>query len=75
MVLVHRAREDYLSISEKYFENKTSINSNPYLCFHYMQNETAGMKLAVDAIVSGYSKHDGVSVLLIQRKYELFKNG
>lgn len=32
------------------------------------------MKLAVDAIVFGYSKQDGVSVLLIQRKYEPFKN-
>ena len=32
------------------------------------------MKVAVDAIVFGYSKDDGVSVLLIQRKYEPFKN-
>lgn len=32
------------------------------------------MKLAVDAIVFGYSKQDGVSVLLIQRKYEPYKN-
>ena len=32
------------------------------------------MKVAVDAIVFGYSKIDGVSVLLIQRKYEPFKN-
>lgn len=32
------------------------------------------MKVAVDAIVFGYSKTDGVSVLLIQRKYEPFKN-
>ena len=32
------------------------------------------MKLAVDAIVFGYSKQDGVSVLLIQRKYEPFRN-
>ena len=31
------------------------------------------MKVAVDAIVFGYSKTDGVSVLLIQRKYEPFK--
>lgn len=31
------------------------------------------MKVAVDAIVFGYSKADGVSVLLIQRKYEPFK--
>jgi 8-oxo-dGTP diphosphatase len=32
------------------------------------------MKVATDAIVFGYSKNDGVSVLLIQRKYEPFKN-
>jgi 8-oxo-dGTP diphosphatase len=32
------------------------------------------MKVAVDAIVFGYSKNGGVSVLLIQRKYEPFKN-
>lgn len=31
------------------------------------------IKVAVDAIVFGYSKDDGVSVLLIQRKYEPFK--
>lgn len=38
-----------------------------------MQN-IKSMKVAVDAIVFGYSKIDGVSVLLIQRKYEPFKN-
>lgn len=38
-----------------------------------MQN-IKSMKVAVDAIVFGYSKTDGVSVLLIQRKYEPFKN-
>jgi 8-oxo-dGTP diphosphatase len=32
------------------------------------------IKLAVDAIVFGYSKTDGVSVLLIQRKYSPFKD-
>jgi 8-oxo-dGTP diphosphatase len=32
------------------------------------------MKVAVDAIVFGYSKSDGISVLLVQRKYEPFKN-
>jgi 8-oxo-dGTP diphosphatase len=32
------------------------------------------IKVAVDAIVFGYSKQDGVSVLLIQRKYDPFKN-
>lgn len=32
------------------------------------------IRLAVDAIVFGYSQSDGVSVLLIKRKYEPFKN-
>lgn len=40
-----------------------------------MQNKSPDIKVAVDAIVFGYSKHDGVSVLLIQRKYDPFKNG
>ncbi|HTE10418.1 MAG TPA: NUDIX domain-containing protein [Chitinophagaceae bacterium] len=40
-----------------------------------MQNTSPNIKIAVDAIVFGYSKNDGVSVLLIQRKYEPFKNG
>ena len=39
-----------------------------------MQNRSSNIKVAVDAIVFGYSKQDGVSVLLIQRKYEPFKN-
>lgn len=34
----------------------------------------SSIKLAVDAIVFGYSKTDGVSVLLIQRKYSPFKD-
>jgi 8-oxo-dGTP diphosphatase len=34
----------------------------------------SSIKLAVDAIVFGYSKIDGVSVLLIQRKYTPFKD-
>jgi 8-oxo-dGTP diphosphatase len=38
-----------------------------------MQNKSSPIKIAVDAIVFGYSKQDGVSVLLIQRKYEPFK--
>jgi len=33
-----------------------------------------GIKVAVDAVVFGYSRNEGVSVLLIQRKYEPFKN-
>jgi 8-oxo-dGTP diphosphatase len=40
-----------------------------------MQNKNSDIKIAVDAIVFGYSKQDGVSVLLIQRKYEPYKNG
>lgn len=39
-----------------------------------MQNKASIIKVAVDAIVFGYSKQDGVSVLLIQRKYEPYKN-
>jgi 8-oxo-dGTP diphosphatase len=39
-----------------------------------MQNKTPTIQIAVDAIVFGYSKDDGVSVLLIQRKYDPFKN-
>lgn len=32
------------------------------------------MKLAVDAVIFGYSREDGLSVLLIQRKYPPFKD-
>jgi len=32
------------------------------------------IKIAVDAIVFGYSKNEGVSILLIQRKYPPFQN-
>ena len=38
-----------------------------------MQNKSSQLKVAVDAIVFGYSKQDGVSVLLIQRKYDPYK--
>jgi len=38
-----------------------------------MQNKSSSIKVAVDAIVFGYSKQDGVSILLIQRKYEPYK--
>ncbi|MGB8192068.1 MAG: NUDIX domain-containing protein [Chitinophagaceae bacterium] len=38
-----------------------------------MPQQTA-IKVAVDAIVFGYSKNEGVSVLLIQRKYAPFKD-
>jgi 8-oxo-dGTP diphosphatase len=38
------------------------------------QKENSQIKVAVDAIVFGYSKKDGLSVLLIKRKYEPFKN-
>jgi len=39
-----------------------------------MQKNHDTIKVAVDAIVFGYSKNDGISVLLIERKYEPFKN-
>ena len=39
-----------------------------------MAAEKSSIKLAVDAIVFGYSKTDGVSVLLIKRRYPPFKN-
>ena len=39
-----------------------------------MQNKTANIKVAVDAIVFGYSKAEAVSVLLIKRKYPPFKD-
>jgi 8-oxo-dGTP diphosphatase len=39
-----------------------------------MQSQPSHIKVAVDAIVFGYSKSDGLSVLLIKRKYEPFKN-
>ncbi|MFY7963954.1 MAG: NUDIX hydrolase [Chitinophagaceae bacterium] len=38
-----------------------------------MQNQKLLIKVAVDAIVFGYSKKDGVSLLLIERKYEPYK--
>ncbi len=39
-----------------------------------MQNKPSGIKVAVDAIVFGYSKQDGVSVLLIRRKYPPYRD-
>lgn len=39
-----------------------------------MQNKSASIRVAVDAIVFGYSKKEGVSVVLIRRKYEPFQN-
>ena len=39
-----------------------------------MTNKNPNIKVAVDSIVFGYSKNEGVSVLLIQRKYEPYKN-
>ena len=34
---------------------------------------TQNIKVAVDAIVFGYNKEDGVSVLLVKKKYDPFK--
>jgi 8-oxo-dGTP diphosphatase len=39
-----------------------------------MTSSDQHIKVAVDAVVFGYSKHEGVSVLLIQRKYPPFQN-
>lgn len=39
-----------------------------------MSSPASDIKVAVDAIVFGYSKQEGVSILLIQRKYPPFKN-
>lgn len=39
-----------------------------------MSSPSSDIKVAVDAIVFGYSKQEGVSILLIQRKYPPFKN-
>ncbi|XZF12896.1 NUDIX hydrolase [Chitinophagaceae bacterium MMS25-I14] len=41
---------------------------------HIMHDTGSRIKVAVDAIVFGYSKSEGVAVLLIQRKYPPFKN-
>ena len=39
-----------------------------------MDSTSSSIKVTVDAVVFGYSKQEGVSVLLIQRKYEPFKH-
>lgn len=39
-----------------------------------MNSKGSEIKVAVDAIVFGYSKQEGVSILLIQRKYPPFRN-
>lgn len=39
-----------------------------------MSSSDHHIKVAVDAVVFGYSKQEGVSVLLIQRKYPPFQN-
>lgn len=39
-----------------------------------MSSSDHHIKVAVDAVVFGYSKQEGVSVLLIQRKYAPFQN-
>ena len=39
-----------------------------------MASKNSPILLAVDAVVFGYSKNEGVSVLLIQRKYSPFKD-
>jgi 8-oxo-dGTP diphosphatase len=39
-----------------------------------MESQPSHIKVAVDAIVFGYSKADGLTILLIKRKYDPFKN-
>ena len=39
-----------------------------------MDTNSSLIKVTVDAVVFGYSKQEGVSVLLIQRKYDPFKH-
>lgn len=39
-----------------------------------MSSNNSSLKVAVDAVVFGYAKNEGVSVLLIQRKYPPFKD-
>lgn len=39
-----------------------------------MDSNSSSIKVTVDAVVFGYSKQEGVSVLLIQRKYDPFKH-
>lgn len=41
--------------------------------FNSMTKKSADIQVAVDATVFGYSRQDGVSVLLVQRKYAPFK--
>ena len=36
-------------------------------------NQTQNVQLTVDAVVFGYSKEEGVSLLLIKRKYDPYK--
>jgi ADP-ribose pyrophosphatase YjhB (NUDIX family) len=49
------------------------IDAYVLYCIH-MSVSGSEIKVAVDAIVFGYSKNEGVSILLIQRKYPPFKN-
>ena len=43
------------------------------LYYLYCVNTTQNIQVAVDAIVFGYNKEEGVSILLIKRKYDPFK--
>lgn len=43
------------------------------MCYLYCVESTQNIQVAVDAIVFGYSKEEGVSILLIKRKYDPFK--
>ena len=39
-----------------------------------MTSSSSAIKLTVDAVVFGYAKNEGVSLLLIKRKYPPFKD-
>jgi 8-oxo-dGTP diphosphatase len=63
---------------EKFTKSVLKKLYTPGFYFHHyfacVKTKTSNIKVAVDAIVFGYSKNEGVSVLLVQRKYEPFKN-
>jgi len=56
-----------------FLDEMCNTNGNFYLA-GLMSSTEQHMKVAVDAVVFGYSKQEGVSVLLIQRKYPPFQN-
>ena len=51
-----------------------SISFNSKYLYLYCVKKTQNINIAVDAIVFGYNKEHSVSVLLIKRKYDPFKD-